>query len=468
MGQVHEALHHERLEQLERHLLGQTALVQLELRARDDDRTARVVDALAEQVLTEATLLALEHVGERLERAVAGTGDRATTTAVVEQRVDGLLQHPLLVVHDDLGGTEVKETLEAVVAVDHTTVEVVEVGGREAATVELHHRAQVRRDDRDGVEDHADRLVAGLAERVDDLETLEGADLALTLAGGDGLAEVLDLLVDVEVLEALLDRRGAHEALEVLAEPVLHLAVEELIAHQVLDLEALERVPHLVEARDLALAAVTQLLHLALGTVADLALGVGLGALRLESREVLLELLGAVVDGDVHAVRQHLALLVDLRLERGQVAVTRLLVDGGDHVRREVDDLLEVLRGEVEQVAQPRRNALEVPDVGHGSGEFDVTHPLTTHLRAGDLDATALADDALEAHALVLAAVALPVPGGTEDLLAEEAVTLGLERAVVDRLRLLDLTVAPRADFLRSGQADPKLVEEVNVEHFGF
>jgi hypothetical protein len=82
--------------------------------------------------------------------------------------------------------------------------------------------------------------------------------------------------------------------------------------------------------------------------------------------------------------------------------------------------------------------------VGHGSGELDVAHALAADLRAGHLDAAALADDALEAHALVLAAVALPVPGGTEDLLAEEAVTLRLQRAVVDGLRLLDLTVAPR------------------------
>ena len=157
-----------------------------------------------------------------------------------------------------------------------------------------------------------------------------------------------------------------------------------------------------------------------------------------------------------------------LRLERGQVAVAGVLVDGGDHVRREVDDLLEVLRGEVEQVAEPARHTLEVPDVGDRGGELDVAHPLAADLGAGHLDAAALADDALEAHALVLAAVALPVPGGTEDLLAEETVTLGLERAVVDGLRLLDLAVAPRADVVRGGQADLKLVEEVHVEHGGF
>ena len=192
---------------------------------------------------------------------------------------------------------------------------------------------------------------------------------------------------------------------------------------------------------------------------------VGLGALGLEGREVLLELLGAVLDGGVATLLEPLALQADLALERGQVAVTGVLVDRGDHVRREVDDLLEVLRGEVEQVAEPRRDTLEVPDVGDRGGELDVAHPLTADLGAGHLDAAALADDALEAHALVLAAVALPVPGGTEDLLAEEAVTLGLERAVVDGLRLLDLTVAPGADVLRGGQADLKLVEEVDVEH---
>jgi SpoVK/Ycf46/Vps4 family AAA+-type ATPase len=147
--EVDQPLHDERLEQLERHLLGQAALVQLELRADDDDRTAGVVDALAEQVLAEAALLALEHVGQRLQRTVARAGDRTAAAAVVEQRVDGLLQHPLLVVDDDLGRTEVEQALEAVVAVDHAAVQVVQVGGREAATVELHHRAQVRRDDRD-------------------------------------------------------------------------------------------------------------------------------------------------------------------------------------------------------------------------------------------------------------------------------------------------------------------------------
>src|SRR3954470_9582256 len=44
----------ERLEQLERHLLRQSALVQLELWTDHDDGTARVIHALAQQVLAEA------------------------------------------------------------------------------------------------------------------------------------------------------------------------------------------------------------------------------------------------------------------------------------------------------------------------------------------------------------------------------------------------------------------------------
>jgi hypothetical protein len=245
--EVDQALHHERLEQLEGHLLGQTALVQLELRADDDDRTAGVVDALAEQVLAEPALLALEHVGQRLQRAVARAGDRAATTAVVEQRVDGLLEHALLVVDDDLGRAEVEQSLEAVVAVDDAAVQVVEVGGREAATVELHHRAQVRRDDRARVEI---TMPAGRCSSrwnaVTTLRRLSALGLAaLALAVGDRVAQRLGLGLEVEGLQSLLDRVGAHAALEVVAEAVAHLAVQDLVALEVLDLEVLEAVPDL-------------------------------------------------------------------------------------------------------------------------------------------------------------------------------------------------------------------------------
>ena len=139
----------ERLEQLERHLLGQAALVELELRTDHDHRAAGIVDALAEQVLAEAALLALEHVAERLQRTLVGAGDDAATAAVVEQRVDRLLQHALLVADDDVRRAELDQALQAVVAVDDAAIEVVEVGRGEAAAVQRDERAKVRRDHRD-------------------------------------------------------------------------------------------------------------------------------------------------------------------------------------------------------------------------------------------------------------------------------------------------------------------------------
>src|SRR4030095_6195729 len=69
------------------------------------------------------------------------------------------------------------------------------------------------------------------------------------------------------------------------------------------------------------------------------------------------------------------------------------------------------------------------------------------------------------AHPLVLAAVALPVPCGTEDLFAEKSIAFRLERPVIDGLRLLHLTVRPLANLVGSGQAGADLVEEVYVKH---
>src|SRR5690606_30078537 len=126
-GQAHdlELVEDEGLEQLKRHEFGQTALVQLELRTHHNDRTAGIVDALAEQVLTEATALALDHVGKRLELALVGAGHGLAATTVVEQRVDRFLQHALYVAQNDIGSLQLEETLQTVVAVDDAAIEIV-------------------------------------------------------------------------------------------------------------------------------------------------------------------------------------------------------------------------------------------------------------------------------------------------------------------------------------------------------
>ncbi len=101
----------ERLEQLQGHLLRQTALVQAQGRTDGDHGTTGVVDALTQQVLTETTLLALDHVGQRLQRALVGTGDGTAATAVVQQGVHGFLQHALFVAHDDVRRSQLEQAL---------------------------------------------------------------------------------------------------------------------------------------------------------------------------------------------------------------------------------------------------------------------------------------------------------------------------------------------------------------------
>src|ERR1700685_3168907 len=80
----------ERLEKLQRHLLRQTALMQLQLRSDHDNGTAGVVDALAQQVLAQTALFALERVGKRLERAIVRSAQDSSATPVVKQRVHSL------------------------------------------------------------------------------------------------------------------------------------------------------------------------------------------------------------------------------------------------------------------------------------------------------------------------------------------------------------------------------------------
>src|SRR5204863_3074965 len=129
-----------------------------------------------------------------------------------------------------------------------------------------------------------------------------------------------------------------------------------------------------------------------------------------------------------------LRLAPDLVLEVREVCRALLDVDRRDDRGGEVEHLLQLARRDVEEVTDAARYALEEPDVRYGRREVDVAHALAPDLLARHLDTATLADDPLVADSLVFAAVALPVLGRAENALAEQAVALGLERAVVDRL----------------------------------
>ena len=88
-----------------------------------------------------------------------------------------------------------------------------------------------------------------------------------------------------------------------------------------------------------------------------------------------------------------------------------------------------------------------------------MTHALAADLLLRHLDTAAVADDAAVADPLVLAAIALVILGRTENLLAEEAVTLRFVGAVVDGFRLEDLAARTLGDVLRRRKRDADRLE---------
>ena len=312
-----------------------------------------VIDALAEQVLPEAAALALDHVGERLQRTLVGARHRLAATAVVEQRIDRLLQHALLVAHDDLGRFELEQTLQPVVAVDHAAIQIVQIRRRKASAIERHQRAQLGRQHRQHFEDHPLGLDARALKAFEHFQPLgELLDLRFRTGLRQILAQRFDFLVDVDAAQQLANRLGAHQRAEVVA-VFLGLRDEVVLGHQL----------PLLQGRE------------------------------------------AGID---------------------------------DAERLEVQHALDVAQRHVEHHPHAGRQALQEPDVRGRAGKLDVAHALAAHLGQRDFNAALFADHATVLQALVLAAQALVVLDRPENLGAKKSVTLGLERAVVDGLRLFD------------------------------
>ena len=99
---------------------------------------------------------------------------------------------------------ELDESLQTVVSVDNASVQVVQVTRCKAAAVQLYERTDIRRDNRNGIEDHPLRAVAGDAEGFHNLKTLENVHALLSLRGFEVFFELFAELFAVDILEQLL------------------------------------------------------------------------------------------------------------------------------------------------------------------------------------------------------------------------------------------------------------------------
>ena len=147
--------------------------MQLQLRARHDHRTARKIDPLSKQVLTETALFAFQHVRQRFQRPLIGTSDHAAAAAIVEQRIHRFLQHPLFVAHDNIGRAQFDQSLQTVVAVNHTAIKIVQIRRCKPAAIQWHQGAQLRRNHRHNSEDHPFRAVARFQKAFNHFQALD-------------------------------------------------------------------------------------------------------------------------------------------------------------------------------------------------------------------------------------------------------------------------------------------------------
>ena len=97
--------------------------------------------------------------------------------------------------------------------------------------------------------------------------------------------------------------------------------------------------------------------------------------------------------------------------------------------------------------------------MSHRHNELDVTGTLTTYLLFRHLHTASVTGDTLVEDTLIFTARALIVLRRTEDALTEQSVTLGLVRAVVNGLRLGDLTIRIFLDLLGRSKRDGNLRE---------
>src|SRR5690348_4734866 len=199
--------------------------MQLQFGTDHDYRAARIVNALAEQVLAEATLLAFQGVGERLQRAVVRAAQHAAAPAVIEQRIHRFLQHALLVADDHVGSMQLHQLLQTIVAVDHAAIQIVEIRSRKTSAIQRDKWTQLGRNDRDHIENHPLRLVSGFTKTLDNAQPLGVLQLLLRRSFRfHALANLEAQRFDIDLLEQLLYTFGAHHGHEGTRKLLIELA----------------------------------------------------------------------------------------------------------------------------------------------------------------------------------------------------------------------------------------------------
>ena len=170
---LNQFFHNEWFEQLDCHFFWQTTLVDLKFRSYDDNGTSRVVNTLTKQVLTETSGFTFQHIGQRFQSTVTRSGYRSSSSTVIDQSIYCFLKHTFFVSDDNIRCSKLQQSLQTVVTIDDSSVQVVQVRSCKSSSVQLYHRTQIRRNNRDNSHDHPLRTVAGLTECFYNFQSLD-------------------------------------------------------------------------------------------------------------------------------------------------------------------------------------------------------------------------------------------------------------------------------------------------------
>src|SRR5262245_40795445 len=100
-------------------------------------------------------------------------------------------------------------------------------------------------------------------------------------------------------------------------------------------------------------------------------------------------------------------------------------------------------------MADTTREPFEKPDVGTRTRKVDMAQAFATNFCLRHLYTTFVADHAAVLHAFVFPTEALPISYGSKNTSTEQAVSLWLERPVVDRFRFCHFPMRPLPDLFR-------------------
>src|SRR5690625_2287503 len=216
-----------RLKKDERHFLRQPALVQFQFRPDNDHRTSGIIDPFSEKILTETSLFPLQHIAQRLQRTIPRSGDRAALTAIVKERIDRLLEHPLLVVNNHIGRLQLEKVFQPVVPVDHAPIKIVQVGSRKTSPFKRNERTQIGRNDRKNFLNHPSWRAVGSDKALDDFQTLRNLFLNLFRARHPkNLLQLGDQWLELHLCKNIANRFRAHFGYEcIIAVLVQSLAI---------------------------------------------------------------------------------------------------------------------------------------------------------------------------------------------------------------------------------------------------